>query len=156
MQKPEFRFEIREHIAFCFSCISRTLPPEEQAVIMLREVLGFTAQEAAGILTVSEPVFRHRLEAARGKMIGDYDGLCALINKDGLCYQCRGLQEMAGDGHSGRDLVQIEVAPGVAMTSENLFDARLLIVRDVDLANGSTRTMHDMFFSSVSKREESR
>jgi RNA polymerase sigma-70 factor (ECF subfamily) len=156
MQKPEFRFEIREHIAFCFSCISRTLPPEEQAVIMLKEVLGFTAQEAAGILAVSEPVFRHRLEAARRTMIENYSGLCALVNKEGLCYQCRGLQEMAGDGHSGRDLVQIEVAPGVAITSENLFDARLLIVRDADLANGTTRTMHDMFFSSLSKREESR
>jgi len=156
MQKPEFRFEIREHIAFCFSCISRTLPPEERAAIMLKEVLGFTAQEAAGILSVSEPVFRHRLEAARRTMIEDYSGLCALINKDGLCYQCRGLQEMAGDGHSGRDLVQIEVAPGVAMTSENLFDPRLLNVRDADLVNGRTRAMHDMFFTSIPHREESR
>lgn len=156
MQKPEFRFEIREHIAFCFSCISRTLPPEEQAAIMLKEVLGFTAQEAAGILSVSEPVFRHRLEAARGKMIEDYDGLCALINKEGLCHQCRGLQEIAGDGHRGPDLVQIQVAPGVALSAENLFDERLAIVRDTDLATGRTRTMHDMFFASLSDREEAR
>ena len=34
---------------------------------MLKEVLGFTGQEAAGILGVSEPVFRHRLSAARGR-----------------------------------------------------------------------------------------
>jgi RNA polymerase sigma-70 factor, ECF subfamily len=156
MQKPEFRFEIREHIAFCFSCISRTLPPEEQAAIMLKEVLGFTAQEAAGILSVSEPVFRHRLEAARRTMIDDYSGLCALINKDGLCYQCRGLQEIAGEGHSGPNLVQIEVAPGVDLSAENLFDERLAIVREADLATGKTRTMHDMFFAALSNREESR
>src|SRR5579863_7681034 len=31
MAQPEFSFEIREHIAFCFSCIARTLRPEEQA-----------------------------------------------------------------------------------------------------------------------------
>ena len=37
---------------------------------MLKEVLGFTDEEAAGILSVSEPVFRHRLSAARAKMIG--------------------------------------------------------------------------------------
>ena len=46
---PDFVFEIREHIAFCFSCIGRTLPAEEQAAILLREVLGFTDREAAAI-----------------------------------------------------------------------------------------------------------
>jgi RNA polymerase sigma-70 factor (ECF subfamily) len=104
VRQAEFSFEIREHIAFCFSCIGRTLPPEEQAAITLKEVLGSTNQEAAGILGVSEPVFRHRLAAAREKMIEDYEGLCALINKNGVCYQCRWLREFAG-GHRGPDLV---------------------------------------------------
>ena len=156
MQQTDFRYEIREHIAFCFSCIARTLPPEEQAALMLKEVLGFTAQEAAGILSVSEPVFRHRLAAARATMIGDYEGLCALINKSGVCHQCRGLREIAAEDHRGPDLVQIEVAPGVTVNPENLFDARLSIVRDADLENGRTRAMHDTFFNQVSNREESR
>jgi RNA polymerase sigma-70 factor, ECF subfamily len=156
MHQPEFRYEIRERIAFCFSCISRTLQPEEQAALMLREVLGFASEEAAGILSVSEPVFRHRLAAARAKMIEDYDGLCALINKTGMCHQCRGLREAAGEGYRGADLVQIEVAPGVAVTAENLFDARIGIVRSADLESGGTRTMHDLFFENLSRREESR
>ncbi|MFZ1972378.1 MAG: sigma factor-like helix-turn-helix DNA-binding protein, partial [Candidatus Acidiferrales bacterium] len=151
-----FSFEIREHIAFCFSCIARTLPPEEQAALMLKEVLGFTSEEAAGVAGVSEPVFRHRLSAARAKMTEDYAGLCALINKEGLCYQCSGLQAMAPAGHHGPELVQIEVAPGVAMNAENLFDARLAIVRDVDLETGRTRVLHDVFYGSLTKREESR
>jgi RNA polymerase sigma-70 factor, ECF subfamily len=155
MRQPEFCYEIREHIAFCFSCISRTLPPEEQAALMLKEVLGFTAQEAAGILAVSEPVFRHRLAAARATMIEDYEGLCALINKAGACYQCRGLREVAEDGHRGADLVQIEAAPGVTVNPENLFDARLSIVRDADLENGRTRMMHDLFYKQLANREES-
>lgn len=154
-REPEFRFEIREHIAFCFSCIARTLPPEEQAAIMLKEVLGFTNQEAAGMLGVSEPVFRHRLAAARTKMIEDYEGLCALINKSGLCYQCRGLRDVTPEDHRGANLVRIEVAPGVSVNAENLFDARLAIVRDVDLANGRTRAMHDLFYASLTQREES-
>ena len=156
MHQPEFRYEIREHITFCFSCISRTLPPEEQAALMLKEVLGFTSEEAAKILSVSEPVFRHRLAAARAKMTEDYDGLCALINKSGVCHQCRGLQEIAGEGYHGADLVQIEVAPGVALTAENLFDARLDIVRAADLESGRTHTMHDLFFRNLSQREELR
>jgi RNA polymerase sigma-70 factor, ECF subfamily len=155
-RRPEFRFEIREHIAFCFSCVARTLPPEEQAAIMLKEVLGFTNQEAASILSVSEPVFRHRLAAAREKLIGDFDGLCALINKSGVCYQCRALRELSGEANRGPDLVQIEVAPGLALNSESLFDARLAIVRQADLENGRTRLMHDLFFDSLSQREETR
>jgi RNA polymerase sigma-70 factor (ECF subfamily) len=155
-RRPEFCFEIREHIAFCFSCVSRTLPPEEQAAIMLKEVLGFTSQEAAGILNVSEPIFRHRLSAARQTMIGDFEGLCALINKSGVCYQCRGLREISGEANRGPDLVQIELAPGVVMNPENLFDARLGIVRDADLENGRTRAMHDLFFNNLTRREETR
>lgn len=155
-RRPEFRFEIREHIAFCFSCVARTLPPEEQAAIMLKEVLGFTNQEAAGILSVSEPVFRHRLRAAREKMIGDFEGLCALINKSGICYQCRGLREISCEANRGPDLVQIEVAPGLAVNPENLFEARLAMVQGADLESGRTRLMHDLFFDNLTKREETR
>src|SRR5882762_6449499 len=123
---------------------------------MLKEVLEFTAEEAAAILGVSEPVFRHRIAAARATMVREYEGLCALINKTGVCHQCRGLREIASDEHRGRDLVQIEVARGVALNPENLFDARLAIVRDVDLENGRTRAMHDVFFMQVAHREETR
>ena len=62
---PDFVFEIRQHIAACFSCVARTLEPEEQAALMLREVLGFSAEEAGKIMQLSEPTFRHRLSAAR-------------------------------------------------------------------------------------------
>ena len=33
MQQPGFSFEIREHIAFCFSCIARTLPQISHGLI---------------------------------------------------------------------------------------------------------------------------
>jgi len=55
--KPDFKYDIREHIAFCFSCVSRTLPPEEQAALMLKEVLGFTAREAARMNLRGLPAF---------------------------------------------------------------------------------------------------
>lgn len=154
ISQADFVYEVREHIAFCFACIGRTLDPEEQAVIMLKEVLGFTAQEAAGILEVSEPIFRHRLSSARSKMIGNFDGLCQLINKSGACWQCTGLHEHVPEGHRGAPLVQIEVAPGMAVTPENLFEARLAIVREADLENGKTRAMHDLFYEGISLREE--
>ena len=156
MAGPGFTYETREHIAFCFSCIARTLEPEEQAAVMLKEVLEFTNQEAAAILRLSEPVFRHRLSDARAKMTQAFDGLCALINKAGVCYQCQGLREIAPENHRGPDLVQIEVAPGMSVTPDTLFDARAAIARSADLAGGTTRAMHDMFYTTLSAREESR
>ena len=155
MAGPGFTYETREHIAFCFSCIARTLEPEEQAAVMLKEVLEFTNQEAAAILRLSEPVFRHRLSDARAKMTQAFDGLCALINKAGVCYQCQGLREIAPENHRGPDLVQIEVAPGMSVTPDTLFDARAAIARSADLADGTTRAMHDMFYTTLSAREES-
>jgi RNA polymerase sigma-70 factor (ECF subfamily) len=154
MSGPDFVYEIREHVAFCFSCIARTLPPEEQAAILLREVLGFSNQEAASILSLSEPVFRHRLAAARATLIQAYDGLCQLINKTGACYQCRSLREFAPEANRGADLVQIEVAPGVSVTPNNLFDARLAIVREADLPNGRSHLLHDAFYQGINGQEE--
>jgi RNA polymerase sigma-70 factor (ECF subfamily) len=154
ISQADFVYEVREHIAFCFACIGRTLEPEEQAAMMLKEVLGFTAQEGAGILEVSEPIFRHRLSSARAKMIHSYDGLCQLINKSGACWQCSGLHEHVPEGHRGVPLVQIQVGPGMAVTSDNLFEARLAIVREADLENGRTRAMHDLFYEGISQREE--
>ncbi len=154
LSQPNFVFEIREHIAACFSCVARTLEPEEQAALMLREVLDFSAIEAAKILGVSEPVFRHRLAAARTTMVRSYEGLCQLINKQGACWQCRGLREFAPEANRGADLVQIEVKPGVALTPDALFDARLEMVRSADLAGGRTRPLHDLFFEGLTLHEE--
>ena len=156
LTQPDFVFEIREHIAFCFSCVSRTLEPEEQAALMLREVLDFSNQEAAGMIGISEPVFRHRLSAARSKMTQSYEGLCQLINKTGACWQCRGLREFTPETHRGQDLVQIEVLPGAKVTSDNLFEARLKIVREAGFPQSRTRPLHDDFFDGLTRREEVR
>jgi RNA polymerase sigma-70 factor (ECF subfamily) len=154
MARPDFSFEIREHIAFCFSCLARSLEPEKQAAIFLKEVLGLTAQEGASILGCSEPQFRHHLSAARGSMIEAYDGMCQLINKTGACWQCRGLREIAPAANQGPDLVQIELGPGVSVTPESLFEARLEIVRTADLEEGRTRELHEDFFDAVTRAVE--
>jgi hypothetical protein len=87
-------------------------------------------------------------------MIGSYEGLCQLINKTGVCWQCRGLHELAGAGHSGPELVQIEVAPGIEVTPDSLFESRLMIVREAGFPDSKTRPMHDMFFEGLTAREE--
>lgn len=156
MSDPRFIFDIKEHIAFCLACIGRTLAPEEQALLLLREMFGFTGQESAQILGISEPVLRHRLETARETMARDFDGLCQLINKTGVCYQCRGLRDYCPDGHKGDDFVSIEALAGMARTPETLLDARMAIAKAANLEYGTSSTLHTLFFESLTRQEEPR
>lgn len=151
---PEFRFEIREHVAFCFSCVSRTLEPQAQAALMLREVFGFTNEEGAAIMQFSEPVFRHTLADARATMAAGFEGLCQLINKTGACWQCASLREFTPQANRGADLVQIELRPGVTVSAEALLDARLSVVRAVELGFGATDPLHAAFFAGLTAQEE--
>ena len=65
---PDFSFEVREHVAYCFACVGRSLPPDEQAALVLGDVADMSARDAARVLGVSKSVFRHRLAAARQAM----------------------------------------------------------------------------------------
>lgn len=50
MRTPGFRFEVREHIAFCLACVGRSLPSEQHAALLLSEMFDFKDREGAEIL----------------------------------------------------------------------------------------------------------
>lgn len=143
VSSPEFTYQAREHIAYCFTCVGRSLPPEQQGAIVLREVMGLSNREAADTLEVSEPVFRHTLSEARRTMEHAFEGLCSLVNKNGVCYQCKGLRDTAPDGRRG-DLIP-------SITS---FDDRLACVREADIDTGQSQSMHDVFWRRTGEIEE--
>ena len=51
---PQGAFEIREHVAFCFTCISKSLPLEQQLCLFLKDVYEFKVAEIVEILPPSE------------------------------------------------------------------------------------------------------
>ena len=62
---PQARYEAREAISLAFITAVQRLPPRQRAVLILRDVLGFAASDAARILGSTEESVTSALKRAR-------------------------------------------------------------------------------------------
>ncbi len=131
---PQGNFEIKEHITFCFTCISKSLPLEQQVAVLLKEVYAFKIKEIADIMAISEAMAKYYLHVGRSKMIEVFDRRCALINKEGVCHQCTELNGIFNPKQNAQtELMKIDMARAAeSKDKEALFDLRMNIVQGID------------------------
>ncbi len=141
-------FEIKEHITFCFTCISKSLPIGQQVCLLLKEIYEFKVSEIARIMHTTEAMVKYYLHTSRSKMIHIFDGRCALINKTGTCHQC---SELNGIFNPKQDFEEeknkIELARDADKADkDHLFDLRLQIIKEIDpfTSNGSDLQLHHL------------
>jgi RNA polymerase sigma-70 factor (TIGR02960 family) len=65
---PEARYESTEAISLAFITALQLLPPRQRAVLVLRDVLGFSTAETAGILQVTTESVASALKRARATL----------------------------------------------------------------------------------------
>jgi RNA polymerase sigma-70 factor (ECF subfamily) len=131
---PQGHFEIKEHVSFCFTCVSKSLPLEQQLTIFLKEVYGFSVKEIATIIEKTEAMVKYYLRVGRSKMVEIFDHRCSLINKQGICHQCTELNSIFNPKQNQQEeLVKIEMVKNAGIQSkQTLLDLRLKILQELD------------------------
>ncbi len=128
------RFDMKEHIDMCFTCMAKTLSIENQVVLILKEVYAFSIAEICMILGKSEGAVKYSLQKARKTMIDIFERRCALINKAGVCHQCSELNGWFNPKQSVQEArMKIKMCREADKKSqEALFRMRTELIKGID------------------------
>lgn len=153
---PAGQYEIKEHIDFCFTCIGKTLPLENQVVLLLKDVYDFETGEIALILDKTVPMVKHALHAARRSLEEIFSGRCSLINKSGTCYQC---SELNGYFNPKQDTAREIAALDLQRRSKTISGARLLRLRtrligSLNPIHGQGSDFHEYLYRLIRRQSE--
>ncbi len=142
---PSGAYEMREHIDYCFTCISKTLPIENQIALILKNIYDFQVKEIGLILEKTEGVIKHLLNDARNTMTDIYEHRCALINQNGVCHQCSHINEVFNPKQNQQEaLMKLElVKASKKYNRDQLFTLRTLLVKAIDPLHASGTDLHE-------------
>ena len=141
-KQSEKIFEITEHINYCFTCIAKNLTLEKQIAIILKEMYAFKREEIATILNKSEGVVKHLLHDARNELQEKYQKRCALINKEGPCYQCGELNDFLQGYSDAKEKVEYSGLSYNKSSAENL-DIRFRLINQINPLNSKGADLED-------------
>ncbi len=128
------RYEIKEHLDTCFTCIGRTLLVENQVALILKDVYEFSVREICQILGKTEGVVKYLLQDGRKTMVDVFDRRCALINKNGICNQCSELNGWLNPKQDQQEaLNQLSLVKGSSKYDrDQLYELRRVLVKNID------------------------
>ncbi len=133
------QFEIKEHVNHCFTCITKSIKLEQQVALILKEIYSFKIKEISMIMSKTETSVKHLIHNARETMKDIFEDRCALIRKQGVCYQCSELNQIMNPHHDAeKEVLKLEMAregQNKDADKNDLFELRLKLVRSIDPFN---------------------
>jgi RNA polymerase sigma-70 factor, ECF subfamily len=128
------KYDMKEHIDTCFTCISKNLPIENQIALMLKDVYDFSVAEICLILEKSEGIVKYLLQDARKTMVEIFDNRCSLVNKNGVCHQCSELNGWFNPKENQQQaLMKLDLVKGSKKYDrQELFHIRTTLVKAID------------------------
>ncbi len=148
---PTGVYEMREHIDYCFTCISKTLTIESQVVLILKDIYDFQTKEICLVLDKTEGVVKHLLNDARSIMTDIFEYRCALINKNGVCHQCSHINGIFNPKQNQQEeLMKLElVKASKKFNREQLFALRTMLVKAIDPLHASGTDFHESIMTCL-------
>lgn len=150
---PQGSYEIREHIDFCFTCLAKTLPIEQQIALILKDIYQFKVKEISLILDITFSQTQHALRNARQTMINIFDHRCSLVSKKGVCYQCSELNGLFNPKQDTQaELLRLEMVKAEPKKNlEELYELRSQLISHIDPLNANGTELHDAILQRIQK-----
>lgn len=140
-----FGYDVHEHIAYCFTCVGRSIPPGRFAVIIMHDVLGLSVEECAATLELGREECREALTLGREEMSNTFSSICGLAGGSS-CNECDGFRSRAREGDNGPELPDL--------TDD--WPKRLSIVVDSEIDAGRSQLLHDILWRRTADAEAER
>lgn len=144
---PNGSFEIREHIDFCFTCMSKTLEIEKQIAVILKDIYHFEVKEIAIIMDYSVANIKKLLLEGRKTLTSIFDNKCALVSKNGACHQCSELNGYFNKAQNQQvELMKIKMVKNRKKgNKEALYKMRTELVQAINPLHANGTHLHEIF-----------
>lgn len=150
---PEQEYEVKEHLVYCFNCLNKTLPIEQQVCLLLKEVYGFKVLEIMQITHLSEGKVKHAIANARKKLIDIFSRRCAMVSQKGACHQCSELTGILNPEQKIQERINKLKLFKEKQESDKelLFDIRLEMVKSINPLNSKNSLVTTYFLENSEK-----
>jgi RNA polymerase sigma-70 factor (ECF subfamily) len=150
-ESPHARYEMREHIDFCFTCMLKTLPLDEHIAFLLCEIYHCSAQEAAAVLGSALEAVESLLQKARATLQRVFEQRCSLINQQAACHHCTELNGLFNPHQAeAQELAKLDlVRAAQEAEGHHLASLRIALVRSIDPLNAAGTNLHEVMMRVV-------
>ena len=147
--KPNTDFEIKEHINYCFNCITKTLDLNQQICLWLREFYGFTVKEIELITGLTNGSVKHNLIYSKNHMSSVFEKRCAFVNKNGVCHQCSALKGILNLGQEKMAKISQSKFKKQASKNKSLLKIRINMIKDLDPLSSPNSHLHTYMLEKI-------